>query len=288
MYDKKNRDVYQPGDVFSNEYGMFEIESFKYNTSEVRIKRIEEFKKHYQSKDQITWKLGNSFPVGNIQPEVLKKPTEAMLNEKKAVFNPYLFTQKDNSFKKENYIEHIRASENGSYIYKDKETGEIGISLLGKYGMGSGKEILNPYDAKDAKEIEKIYSQKELPSTYMIDKDEGINQDSGILDIVRNIKIEDYKRWKGSATIDKVITNEWQPVKAILEKVNKEIGGELEDYGLARNIEKHPGYETDLRREDGKYQNYFRKKQMEKSITGKSIYDVQLEPRLVLKIKRRS
>ena len=70
--------------------------------------------------------------------------------------------------------------------------------------------------------------------------------------------------------------------------MNKEIGGELEDYGLARNIEKHPGYETDLRREDGKYQNYFRKKQMEKSITGKSIYDVQLEPRLVLKIKRRS
>ena len=54
--------------------------------------------------------------------------------------------------------------------------------------MRSGIEILNPYDANDAKEIEKIYSQKELPSTYMIDEDEGINQDSGILDIVRNIK----------------------------------------------------------------------------------------------------
>jgi len=46
----------------------------------------------------------------------------------------------------------------------------------------------------------------------------------------RNIKIEDYKRWKGSATIDKVITNEWQPVKAILEKVNKEKANLLYDY----------------------------------------------------------
>lgn len=263
IYDKAERRVYKPGDLFMMRSGPFVAMTINHKKQTMLLKPVSQEGGGWTS-DWVEWKQGSGDHWTHVA-----NPTKKDVAGLKSLYAPADFAQQAEAFKRDRYRDMLQYSPDRETRYcKVNAEGKVEIASKGwSFSAKDAREALNPYVAEDRARIIAAVRSGEAEADGGAINDPVFEQ-TGIAEALKEPAMKAYRAHKEAEYIDSMASTYWKPVEDIVERMKRRGLRGASAYELHDIIEMNPDYEVEYNRTHGGRAGYaFRKRpKMEKSM----------------------